>query len=80
MGNATLSAQTPRSLHSSQYNHFYISYNPSLVIQNPVLGDGEMAERSKALASGASREICVGSNPTLINIGFFFWRGLVCCK
>lgn len=29
-----------------------------------------MAERSKALASGASREICVGSNPTLVNIFF----------
>ena len=29
-----------------------------------------MAERSKALASGASREICVGSNPTLFTILF----------
>jgi hypothetical protein len=32
-----------------------------------------MAERSKALASGASREICVGSNPTLVII-------LFCCE
>ena len=31
-----------------------------------------MAERSKALASGASREICVGSNPTLFTILFAF--------
>ena len=29
-----------------------------------------MAERSKALASGASRVICVGSNPTLFTILF----------
>jgi hypothetical protein len=33
--------------------------------------DGKMAERSKALASGASRVICVGSNPTLVNISLF---------
>ena len=31
-----------------------------------------MAERSKALASGASLEIGVGSNPTLVNIIFAF--------
>ncbi|XP_014550415.1 hypothetical protein COCVIDRAFT_115490, partial [Bipolaris victoriae FI3] len=34
------------------------------------ISSGKMAERSKALASGASREICVGSNPTLVNISF----------
>ena len=34
---------------------------------------GQMAERSKALASGASREICVGSNPTLFTILFAFF-------
>lgn len=35
---------------------------------------GQMAERSKALASGASREICVGSNPTLFTILFAIIR------
>ena len=41
-----------------------------------------MAERSKALASGASREICVGSNPTLIIIflSFLVAVGIVFCS
>ena len=38
---------------------------------------GQMAERSKALASGASREICVGSNPTLFTILFALLRSSI---
>ena len=38
-------------------------YNENFTLHQQHLG--QMAERSKALASGASRAICVGSNPTL---------------
>ncbi|KAK2063299.1 hypothetical protein LY76DRAFT_224396 [Colletotrichum caudatum] len=34
---------------------------------SPINHQGKMAERSKALASGASQVIGVGSNPTLVN-------------
>ena len=46
-------------------------YINRITAQLPITTFGEMAERSKALASGASREICVGSNPTLITINLF---------
>ena len=62
---------------SSTIQDRWVSYNtvPNTPVQ---ITNISSAERSKALASGASREICVGSNPTLFTL-FLYWHlfGLV---
>lgn len=63
------SALIPPVFHS---NFFGICFFPTPIPSSI----GQMAERSKALASGASSESCVGSNPTLFTIAFCCCGGI----
>ncbi len=53
MGCATMSRRAFVRVLPSNINDYFDDF---------LIANGEMAERSKALASGASREICVGSS------------------